>query len=258
MSIELMTRAWKSSLPATPKMVLLALADGCNDAGETYPGVPRVAGKCSLTERSVQKAMGTLESLGYLSRDYRTGRSTVYRLHILPGGEPGSPPNVVHPSEGKGVNVVHQGGERGSGGGEPRSPRIITYPKGNQGQDKSDPVGPTPAEPVPVKWTKADHELSQQILDRVRDVTTAVKGSASWPDDIRLMRERDGRSLAEILDLFLWAHGDDFWRANILSPGKLRAKWAVLEAQRKRRRPGVVDNRDVAARAAAAIRGEFP
>lgn len=255
MSVKLMTMAWETDLPATQKLVLLALADGCNDDGVTWVGVPKLAKKCSLTERAVQKSLAALEQLSFLDREFRSGRSTLSHVRF-PGGEPHSPPNHVHPSGAKGVNHVHQGGEPRSGGGEPRSPITITYPKGNQGQDKSGSDEPTPDQPVPVKWTPEDKALAQQMLDRVRDVSTAVKGSPSWPNDVRLMRERDGRSHAEIWDLFSWANTDDFWRANILSPAKLRAKWPTLEAQRKRRRPGVVDNRDVAARAAAAIRGE--
>jgi hypothetical protein len=56
----------------------------------------------------------------------------------------------------------------------------------------------------------------------------------AWASTIRLMRERDNRTDAEVRDLFQWANEDGFWRATILSPAKLRAKWDTLVAQQIR------------------------
>lgn len=81
MSIALMTLAWKSGLPSGQKMVLLALCDNANDQGECYPSVPMLAIKCSLSERSVQQHIADLASAGIVSREMRTGRSTLYRVH---------------------------------------------------------------------------------------------------------------------------------------------------------------------------------
>jgi hypothetical protein len=55
----------------------------------------------------------------------------------------------------------------------------------------------------------------------------------SWANDIRLIRERDSKSDSEIRSLFQWANQDEFWSANILSPGKLRKQWDQLAAKRK-------------------------
>lgn len=56
---------------------------------------------------------------------------------------------------------------------------------------------------------------------------------AAWAKDVRLMRERDGRTRREICELFQWAHGHSFWRSNILSPAKLRDQWDRLAIQRE-------------------------
>ena len=55
-----------------------------------------------------------------------------------------------------------------------------------------------------------------------------------WAHDIDLMMRIDKRSPDEIRQLIDWSHKDSFWRANILSPGKLREKWDTLTAQRIR------------------------
>jgi hypothetical protein len=54
----------------------------------------------------------------------------------------------------------------------------------------------------------------------------------AWADDVRLMRERDSRSHREICELFGWAQDDEFWKANVLCPAKLREKWDQLTIKR--------------------------
>jgi hypothetical protein len=52
------------------------------------------------------------------------------------------------------------------------------------------------------------------------------------------MREQDGRTHADIIDLFRWSNADSFWRQNILSPSKLRQQWDKLTIQRNNHRNG--------------------
>lgn len=56
-----------------------------------------------------------------------------------------------------------------------------------------------------------------------------------WADTFRLMNERDKREWSEIGEMILYATQDDFWKANILSPDKLRKQFDLLEAQRERK-----------------------
>jgi len=60
------------------------------------------------------------------------------------------------------------------------------------------------------------------------------EGLRRWAYDIDLMMRIDCRSPDEIRELMDWAHRDPFWKANILSPGKLREKWDTLTAHKKR------------------------
>lgn len=80
MSIRLMTDAWKASIPAGRKMVLLALCDNANDQGECYPSISMLAEKCSMSERSVFNHIADLESGGLIVRKNRAGRSTIYTI----------------------------------------------------------------------------------------------------------------------------------------------------------------------------------
>jgi len=67
MSIRAMTWAWTAALSPTPKLVLMALADIADDQGLCWPSVKALARKCSLSERSVQRVLRSLESEDFLS-----------------------------------------------------------------------------------------------------------------------------------------------------------------------------------------------
>ena len=84
----------------------------------------------------------------------------------------------------------------------------------------------------PPKYTEDDIALANYMLTKIQEVSEFAKRGKSWPDDIRLMRERDGHTLEGIRAMFDWANSDAFWRSNILSPGKLRQKWVQLDAKR--------------------------
>ena len=90
MSIALMSAAFAAPINATQKLVLLALCDCANDHGECYPSVQKLLEKTSLKERAVQAAMAALEAAGYMRREFRNGRSTVYWMTP-------QPPHQTHP-----------------------------------------------------------------------------------------------------------------------------------------------------------------
>jgi hypothetical protein len=83
-----MTAAFRTALPSTQKFVFVALCDSANDQGECYPSIRLVAEKCSLGERTVQEAVAALEASGYVRREFRTGRSTVYWISVMPAPRP--------------------------------------------------------------------------------------------------------------------------------------------------------------------------
>ncbi len=97
------------------------------------------------------------------------------------------------------------------------------------------------------KFTTVDLETAEFILEKIRTLKEDFKqpNLNSWADDIRLMRERDGRAHQEIRDLFTWANANLFWRSNILSPGKLRKQWDQLCIQRQAKGNGRVSQAEM-------------
>lgn len=90
----------------------------------------------------------------------------------------------------------------------------------------------------------------EELLDYLDEAITAngsKKPSRSKRnrDAMRLMLDRDGYSADQIRAAIDWAQNDDFWRANILSAHKLRAKYDQLRLQAQRSRaPGGYRNQN--------------
>lgn len=55
----------------------------------------------------------------------------------------------------------------------------------------------------------------------------------NWSNDIRLMVERDGRSLSDISYMIKWSQNDSFWSTNVLSTSKLRKQYDQLYMKAK-------------------------
>lgn len=87
------------------------------------------------------------------------------------------------------------------------------------------------------RFTDDDLSVAKQIAQGVQAVVPTARppNLNQWADEVRLMRERDERTHAEILALFTWANSHTFWQTNILCPKTLRKQWTKLAAQQSRK-----------------------
>lgn len=78
--------------------------------------------------------------------------------------------------------------------------------------------------------TLEDLETAQWMFKRVQVINPTQKAPKwfDWANDIRLMREIDGRTHEQICALFDWASRDSFWHKNILSTKSLRKHFDTL------------------------------
>jgi hypothetical protein len=79
-----MTWVWERG-PAngTERMLLLALADHCDDAGHAYPSMAGLASKACVTERGARLIMRRLESGGWVKTKVGGGRGGKSQYQIL-------------------------------------------------------------------------------------------------------------------------------------------------------------------------------
>ena len=72
MSLDLMSWAFKQDIEPPAKLVLIALADHANgQTGLCIPGQKALADQCSMSVRTVQRHLNTLESAGLIRREAR-------------------------------------------------------------------------------------------------------------------------------------------------------------------------------------------
>ena len=105
----------------------------------------------------------------------------------------------------------------------------------------TDPHAEAPAIADGKRWGSQEdldiaYWISGQVDAFLEQDAPARRNMATWANDVRLMRHRDGRDPRHIRVLFQYAHSHSFWSSNILSPGKLRDQWTQLAAHRKRER----------------------
>ncbi|EDA0741299.1 replication protein [Salmonella enterica] len=82
------------------------------------------------------------------------------------------------------------------------------------------------------KWgTAEDLTAAEWMFDLIKTISPSARkpNLAGWANDIRLMRECDGRTHRDMCVLFRWACHDSFWAGNVISPAKLREKWTQLD-----------------------------
>ncbi|PJK07975.1 hypothetical protein CO610_07370 [Lysobacteraceae bacterium NML95-0200] len=88
MSIHLMTSAWRLDMPASKKLVLLALCDWANDDGASlHPSIARIAERGSMSERNAQRVVHSLIDEGWLDvvgnhNGGKPGSSRQYQLNV--------------------------------------------------------------------------------------------------------------------------------------------------------------------------------
>lgn len=84
--------------------------------------------------------------------------------------------------------------------------------------------------PSRYKYTDDDMKCAKWFFNELQKLQPNRKepNYESWAQSFRLMREQDDRTFAEIRKLYRWVHADMFWKAQILSPDKLREKFDDL------------------------------
>ena len=84
------------------------------------------------------------------------------------------------------------------------------------------------------RFTEADMAFAlymAQCIDAVNGTEEKRRNLKNWAEELRKMREIDGRNPEQIAAVFSWCNQDDFWQNNIQSPATLRKKFAMLNGK---------------------------
>ena len=270
MSIKAMNWAWQIDLIANKKLTLLCLADHADNEGVCWPGISSVVEKTGLSRRTVINFLQDFESGGLLHRKHRKGAngrqmSSVIELNLKaermqivaqPGANPapGETPQPgaknatyrVQKTPLTGCKIVHASNEEPTT--EPKAESSALFSKSELKLESGPDVNPSGnppgssglKQPEPDPDQAEDQRLAVWMFDLILKLHPKHEppNFTKWADTIRLMREVNKRQRSEIASLFRWANSDSFWQTNILSPGKLRAKWDQLVIQRNARQQG--------------------
>lgn len=190
----------------------------CGEAGVSLPNFDRHNGKTAkdrcLTAKRVAKhktnAAGNAASVsGALPKEEKSREDTEVNTKSCPAQEPDAPglPGVAVERRADLQDAIEQ-----------------KLPKGPAGKPRKH------------HGSEEDHKAARWIFEQVLklNATATEPNWDGWANDVRLMREIDGRTHHDICELFKWASKDVFWCSNILSPSKLREKWDQLVVQRGR------------------------
>jgi hypothetical protein len=262
MSIKAMNWAWQIDLIANKKLTLLCLADHADNDGVCWPGISAVVEKTGLSRRTVINFLQDFEAGGLLTRQQRKGangrqQSSVIELNLkaermqfgavldtgLDGVQAGG--LDVEPEALPGANSAP--GSDASPGAKNDTYRVqktaLTGCKNGPvcNEEPSTEPKEEPSEIVakPDLNLAEDDRLAHWMFGLIQKLHSTHRAPSwrTWTRDLRLIRERDGRTHREMATLFAFANEHEFWCRNILSPAKLREQWDRLEIERAKVKP---------------------
>ena len=211
---------------STQKLVLFALANHAHpDGTSAFPSVARIMRYTLLSERAIRLHLAGLEELGLIERgDASIVASYINRADRRPQGWnlrldkiSGVPlVQVVEvrgaSSAGNGVHLVH---ERGAG-------------------DAPKPYIEPSIEPSSVFMSEAV-QLCNLLAHLIHENGSRLpKVTNRWIRDMEKIMRLDCRTPQQVEMAIRWCQKSSFWKANILSPSKLRDKYDQLRLQASR------------------------
>jgi DNA-binding PadR family transcriptional regulator len=243
-----------SSLESSARLLVLALLTKADVEtavipAEHSPSLTTLQQMTGLSLSSVKDWLNALEDAGWVKRTRRLrGRDadrTTYALLIgaqtatkrkrdvsefgrPPGGLGRQMADPPRPPGGRGVGRQVAKGRPPDG----QAPTIKPQPK---------------QQPKPTRRSIADAERRDDVEKVCEHLADRIEANGSqrptvtdaWRTSARLLIDKDHRTVDQIIKAIDWCQDDDFWRANVLSMPKLRAKYDQLRlaAQRGTGRP---------------------
>mgnify|MGYP000856094348 CR=1 FL=1 len=234
-----------SDLPAPARLVMFVLCDvavvGTAEIPEKFtPSVKVLATETGLSRSTVQRHLSALEADGWITRtrpetpqQMWAGDRVKYRLSIPDGCGVPVIPGVVS-------ETATQVSERDEGSYHSDTGVVSERPGGG--------ITVTPLE-TDLTYPLTTTDLSSSENDERDDVTRICahladriesngslrpKITKGWRTDARLLLDKDGRTVDQVIKAIDWCQDNEFWRSNIRSMSKLREQYDTLRLQASR------------------------
>lgn len=211
--------------------------------GDATPAAETLAGYLGCSDRRVRTALDILAAAGYIEEMKRPGKSSRYRL---------LPPPPLPPTPEPGAGLAGSTPEPGAGVPRHDVPGTLA-----RGADEREPVNENqstrPGEArLPAVVESSPHledarrlcRLLAESLERRGEVGASRKAETrGWVTAMEALLRIDGRDAGHVERVIAWLDEGRsdvaaFWRANVRSPDKLRARWVQMQEQVERRRAG--------------------
>jgi hypothetical protein len=103
----------------------------------------------------------------------------------------------------------------------PDAPGTVLEPSESSSSKNSSRPGPEPRPDV--------GRICAHLADRIEaNGSKRPTVTARWRTEARLLLDRDGRTVDQVLRAIDWCQNDPFWRSNVLSMPKLRERYDQL------------------------------
>lgn len=226
------------------RAVLVAIADAANRDGEhAHPGTAGICDGSLYSRRQVQKLIGELVAEGWLVIEEQGGGRGLATVYAVPMDTAARETwraekraSLVHPLQAgnsalSSQETAHSGSVKGALSGETAHSRV--HPNG---------VTTGATEPSDAR------RLAVLLADLIEtNGATRPTVTDEWVACIDRMMRLDRRTPEQIENAIRWAQADEFWRANILSPRKLREQYERLRLHAMRQRKATQASTGVAA-----------
>lgn len=238
MSIKQISRVWELSPYKSSRLLIhLAIADHMDDDGLGFASWKQLQQKARTGRTTVYETIQKMITDGYLLVVEKSSQhaATVYQMlwpntnnsEVQKPDPAKSGVQSPDPSDNPGVQFAAS--EVQSLGPHPSYTSKRNPKKGFMVGDASadNPVAKNPPQQA--------IDLAELLAELIRaNGSKSPKVTKRWVTDLDLMHRADNRTWNEIAGAIRWSQQDSFWRANILSPAKLREKFDQMRLQGNR------------------------
>ena len=122
MSIKVMSAVWENPpVRQGALLVLLAMADYCDERGVCWPSVPNLGKKARVSERHARRILRQLERAGLIKKERMTGRYEPNIYRVLPDRG-----DILSPlGKNEGGHLEQSGGTSETSRGDTQTPQSV-------------------------------------------------------------------------------------------------------------------------------------